>query len=695
MGRFARLSSLALLVSILGLVTCSLPPVSEREQAACGQLMLMPANLPPGQVGTAYDETLTVKGGTGPYTFMVSAGTLPPGLSLSSSGTISGTPTAAGSYMFTVEVTDSMACMGNHRYTLLIAPGTCPAITVNPATLPDGQVGTVYTQTLTAVGGVPPYSFAVTAGALPAGLTLSTAGVISGTPTGAATYDFTVTVTDVRGCTGSRAYSIVIAPTACPTISVDPPLLADGTVGVPYSAMLSASGGTGPYAFAVTSGTLPDGLGLSSAGALSGTPTAAGAFSFTVTATDANACSGSRGYTVTISPPACPAIVPQPADLPDGTVGTPYSQTITATGGAAPYSFAVTTGSPPPGITLDAGGALSGTPTSEGMFQFTVTATDANGCTGSHAYTLTIGPSACPTVTVAPATLPDGTAGTAYDQMLTASGGTGPYTFAVTAGALPGGLSLAADGTLSGTPAAAGSFTFTATATDAAACAGSQAYTLTIQPPACPAVTLTASLPDGTVDVVYSQAIAGSGGTGPYTFAVTTGGLPPGLTLASDGTVSGTPTADGSFGFTVTATDAVGCSGSQAYTVSIAAAQGPPDAGPGAPDAAVAEPDAAVAEPDAAVAQADAATGGAADAKVAAADANVAAADAATGGGMDAAGGDARPDARPAADASTTATGEKTGCSCRVGGTAPPAPRGGLLLGGGLLGLLLLRRRTR
>src|SRR5262249_19213423 len=87
----------------------------------------------------------------------------------------------------------------------------------------------------------------------------------------------------------------------------------------------------------------------------------------------------------------CPTITVNPPTLPGGTVGTPYSQQLTATGGAAPFTFTVTTGAPPPGINLSAGGLLSGTPTTAGTFNFTVTATDANTCTGTRSYSLVIG----------------------------------------------------------------------------------------------------------------------------------------------------------------------------------------------------------------------------------------------------------------------------------------------------------------
>src|SRR5262249_46355700 len=158
-----------------------------------------------------------------------------------------------------------------------------------------------------------------------------------------------------------------------------------------------------------------------------------------------------------------------------------------------------------------------------------VTATDASGCTGSRGYTLVIN---CPTITLSPATLPAGTTGTAYNQTFTASGGTAPYTFALT-GTLPAGLSFsAATATLSGTPTPSGSFPIAATATDANGCTGNRSYTLVIN---CPTITVNpagSTLPPGTAGLPYSQTFTANGGSGPYIFSLSAGTLPPGLTLA-------------------------------------------------------------------------------------------------------------------------------------------------------------------
>jgi hypothetical protein len=172
------------------------------------------------------------------------------------------------------------------------------------------------------------------------------------------------------------------------TITLSPSTLTAGQVGAAYSQMITASGGTGPYTYTVSSGALPAGLALSAGGALSGTPTAAGTFYFTVTAKDSNNITGAQAYSLAVAP--APTITLSPSTLTAGQVGVSYSQTITASGGASPYTYTVSSGALPAGLALSTGGALSGTPTAAGTFYFTVTAKDSNNITGAQAYTLAV-----------------------------------------------------------------------------------------------------------------------------------------------------------------------------------------------------------------------------------------------------------------------------------------------------------------
>jgi hypothetical protein len=185
-----------------------------------------------------------------------------------------------------------------------------------------------------------------------------------------------------------------IAPASANSLTLSPTTLASATVNSAYSATLSATGGSGIYAFAVTSGSLPSWLSLNAAtGVLSGTPTTAGASTFTITATDSQASglTGSQGYTLTANPGS--SLTFSPATLPSATANSAYSATLSATGGSGTYTFAVTTGSLPSGLTLNTTtGALSGTPTTAGSSPFTITASDGKiaGLIGSQAYTLLV-----------------------------------------------------------------------------------------------------------------------------------------------------------------------------------------------------------------------------------------------------------------------------------------------------------------
>src|SRR6185312_13122457 len=269
----------------------------------------------------------------------------------------------------------------------------------------------------------------------------------------------------------------VVVNAGASALTLSPATLPGGTVGSAYSQTLAASGGTGGYSFALSAGTLPAGLSLTSAGVLSGTPTTATTYSFTIKATDSAGSGGSRAYNVTISPSN--TLTLSPASLGGGTVGSVYNQTITATGGTVPYTFAVTAGSVPAGLTLSSGGVLSGTPTTATTFSFTVKATDSTGTIGSQIYNVTI--ARANILTLSPATLPNATHSLPYNQKITATGGTAPYRFSVTAGALPTGLALFGSGSFGGAPTTAGTYSFTVTATDSGNGTGSRQYSLVVR----------------------------------------------------------------------------------------------------------------------------------------------------------------------------------------------------------------------
>ncbi len=182
------------------------------------------------------------------------------------------------------------------------------SVTISPSSLPNGLVGTFYSQTVVATDGDDDphgpdaddiFTFAVTAGSLPSGLTLNAnSGVISGTPTAGGSYSFTVTASNPTSGSGSRPYTVYIVSNS---LTLSPPTLPNGMLGTAYSQTVVASGGTAPYTYSVSGGSLPAGLSLNpSSGLISGTPTVAGAASFTVHVNDNLGNTGSHSYTVNI-----------------------------------------------------------------------------------------------------------------------------------------------------------------------------------------------------------------------------------------------------------------------------------------------------------------------------------------------------------------------------------------------------------
>jgi uncharacterized protein (TIGR03437 family) len=277
-------------------------------------------------------------------------------------------------------------------------------------------------------------------------------------------------------CLLSLASSALNAQSRFALASVSAPAAQQG---VAYVTQFTASGGVVPYIWSIGSGTLPPGLSLSDFGMLSGTPAATGTYTFTVQAHDcaADQQSASASLTITVYPP----LAVTGGGLADGGLNVPYSRTVGAAGGAGPYSFSVAAGSLPDGLSLSASGRLFGIPARTGAFGFSVRVTDATGATAVGAFTMNVAP---PALTVsAPSALPAGIVSAPYPgQVLTATGGVGPYRFVTSGSNPPPGLTVSPDGTISGQPTAAGSYAFTVTATDSLGAQSTVTIPVTVQP---------------------------------------------------------------------------------------------------------------------------------------------------------------------------------------------------------------------
>ncbi|MGB6872795.1 MAG: C1 family peptidase [Dehalococcoidia bacterium] len=256
------------------------------------ELSILTTHLSDGVVGEAYEETMEATGGVPPYTWEATG--LPAGLNCSAVGVISGTPTASGDFIVTVTVTDSFDPANTDSTDLALK--VYPPLEITTTELPEGKVGDAYSATLTATGGKPGYTWGATG--LPARLTCSAAGVISGTPTEDG--DFTVTVTVTDSFDPANTDSTDLALKVYPALEITTTTLPEGKVGDAYSATLEATGGKTPYSWNAVG--LPPGLTCSAAGVISGTPVAeAGSFNVTVTVTGALGNTDEEVLSLTIS----------------------------------------------------------------------------------------------------------------------------------------------------------------------------------------------------------------------------------------------------------------------------------------------------------------------------------------------------------------------------------------------------------
>lgn len=519
-----------------------------------------------GVANSAYTaQTLAATGGSAPYTWTTTSGALPTGLTLSAAGAITGTPTVAGTANFTVQVTDS----ASHTATkaLTIAVSSTGVLTIVTTSLPNAIQSVAYSQTVVPAGGTPGYTFSLNAGTLPAGLTLAPAtGAITGTPTATGISNFTIRVTDGAAVTDDQALSITV--NAAVSISTASPL-PTATAGVGSVNLIEATGGTAPYTWSITSGALPGGLALSaSAGVISGAPTAAGTFNFTLQASDVNAALATKAFSITVN--AAPAPVITTTSLPNAVANNSYTYVLQRTGGVSPFTWSVSSGALPAWLTLDASsGLLTGTApaSAAAAVNFTVQVVGSGG-SGSDTQDLSITVGSAGSLNITTTSLPNGTQSTSYSQALSRTGGTAPFTWTLVSGSLPSGLSLSTDGVISGTPSTLQTSSFTVRVTDNAAAIDEQALSITIGSTSGLIITTT-SLPNAKQNTAYSQTLLRTGGTSPFTWTLVSGSLPSGLSLSTAGVISGTPTTLQTSTFTVRVTDNVAAIDDQALSLTV------------------------------------------------------------------------------------------------------------------------------
>ena len=561
-----------------------------------------------------FSQTLTARGGSGGYVW-TSVGTginaLPSWLTLSSAGVLASTgnaPNATSTQNLILKVTDSNGNTDQKTMVFTVVQPSALAISVN---FPQGTALDAYPPTQIQVsGGVPPYSYS--ASGLPANLTCnSNTGVVSGIATGSGSSNVTVTVTDQRGVpTGqaSQTFPLQILDPGALQITL-PGGLPTGTKNSPFSATLGAIGGTQPYTFAQDpNNPLPAGLSLNaSTGVISGSPAAStGASPLTVgfTVTDSSTIqqtSPVQTWPLTVMNPSALTWITQSSDAPAGFLNEPYNngngfqlQATTSNGQPVRYTISPNTqlgnagtGTIVGGVTVNAGGLISGTTVStqlNGPVTFRATGWDpvAKAWDPTAVADLIVNMSFTGQIIPNPTTLPTGFLGqTAYSVTLTPSGGLAPYTFALAAGSLPAGLGLSGS-TISGSipsSGTSGNYSFTILITDGNGTTLHQPYTITIGKTSI--VTNPASLVwTANQNLAFSQAVTLSGGAGqPYSSTLSSGALPAGITLSSTGTGfaltsnGATVTAPaGVYNFVITVADSIGATVQVPGQITITAA---------------------------------------------------------------------------------------------------------------------------
>jgi hypothetical protein len=383
---------------------------------------------------------------------------------------------AAGTYTFKwIYTKDSYGASGSDCAWVdkIIFPPSQKSITITTVSLPDWTVNVPYSQQLQAEGGTGTLTWSDKNGNLSGtGLSISTNGLVSGTPVSSASISFTARVVDSESSSGEKPFSFTINP--APTITTASEL-PQATRSAAYSIQLAATGGTGTKIwgdkFNQLTGT---GLTLNATGLVSGTPLTTGTVNFTAVVSDTPGASTDKAMSIYVNP----AVDIVSATIPDWTQGVAFSSQLEATGGTAPLTWDDKNGSLAAfGLSLSAAGLISGTPGNHGPVSFTARVTDVNQSSDEQLYNFTLNAP----VEITSLTIPSGAAGEEYSFQLTASGGTGILSWLDQDNDLAGsGVMLASSGLLSGTPLVSGTIAFTAYTEDQVGSSDTRALDLII-----------------------------------------------------------------------------------------------------------------------------------------------------------------------------------------------------------------------
>jgi uncharacterized protein (TIGR03437 family) len=422
---------------------------------------------------------------------------------------------------------------------------TSPPLTVTTQSLGSATVGTSFSGSLSASGGVPPYSWS--ASGAPDWLNVTASGSLTGVPVpgSAGSFSVNVTVTDSTGESASATLPLTVrtAPLVIAPFQIGPV-----TEGAPVQASFRATGGNGGYIW--SAGSLPSWLSITRSGVLSGTPPAgsAGTYAISIVVTDSSGASTSAGSSLLVNPP--PLSITSSNPLPAASEGTPYRAGLSAAGGAPPYTWS---GGGPTWLTVGADGSLSGTPPSgsAGTYGVTAAVRDSKGATASGTFSISVSAASTPlsiqTNAIGPARV-----GQPFVSGLSAAGGRPPYRW--TPREIVTGIAISSDGVVTGKAGAPQNGSFTAEVRDAAGSVALKEISFAIL--ADEVSVQSGGLAAGVVGKEYFEQLTAAGGSGQYRWSLTSGSLPQGLSLSPLGVLSGTPRNPGNFNFTVTASDA-------------------------------------------------------------------------------------------------------------------------------------------
>ncbi len=457
--------------------------------------------------------------------------------------------------------------------------GAGPLAISTPAVMPEGVQGVYYFQVMLARGGSLPYTFSVVPGQgrVPTGMSWTTKGHVSGVATEPGTFTFAAQVRDRNGTTVQKNLSITIRPrspgydahfigqTAPLTVEAGAQFAAslkwlntgaptwENLSGVRIASQNPSSNTTwGTDRVSLTDYFVPTGQTLD-IDFVAIAPLAPGTYNFQWQLFREGAgFFGASSANLRINVIAPPPTVTGPSVF-EAAQGVAFTHQLTAGSGTPPYTWSIAGGALPAGLSL-AGGIISGTPTTSGSFNFTVQVTDSQSRTGQKALTINVSP---PALSITTSTLASAMRGITYNQALSAAGGSQPYTWTMIGGTLPAGLTLA-NGVISGTPTAEGSFAATLQVSDSQSRTARRDYLLTVVAPSTLMLNLVSKV-DALVGSAFIYQPAAMGGVGPYTWSIASGSLPGGLSLNSaTGAITGTPSQVGVFNVGLTVRDQVG-----------------------------------------------------------------------------------------------------------------------------------------